>query len=416
MCFLEIKLHEENPSYWLELQSLEYNPPLKIHDSIYDLVYGTTTLHSTRPSYLITSFRQESFGEVPDVYNTSVEHKVRQIIASLSQEEQTRETLSKFFWTSNDSRQYFQQVTAPQANNLEFMIDYKHHKQWIQELDFFGNFLFQSEDIGQNQEYSDSSYFSREHQKCEFGSLNSFTEFDVGSLKLNLEPYLEHVDEKMRVQCIALLTASLANLPFVHHLALQRSPELFNFRARSITQSAQVGSDMSVTPYTAAGLLGDGQVIAIADTGVDSFSCYFYDSQGQVKPTSVASPYYDTKYRKIIQYVYNGCGDTSDAAGGHGTHVAGIATGCMANANISTDGKYDGVAPNAKLSFSDFAKPGTGLCIPSINQLYGPGYTAGARVHSNSWGSYFTGSGYYAGQNTDGYLYKTQVIESNKFS
>lgn len=72
-------------------------------------------------------------------------------------------------------------------------------------------------------------------------------------------------------------------------------------------------------------------------------------------------------------------------------------------------GKYDGMAPNAKLSFMDLGKPGTGLCIPSPVQLYGPGYIAGARVHSNSWGSQFTGNGYYSSQATDEYLYKNQV-------
>jgi hypothetical protein len=407
MCFLTIKLSEHNPDYWMNLQSLDYVPALKIHESIYDLVYDLTTLEQMEVAYLMVSFRQESFGSSPDNYNTSVEHAVRQKLATLSTSEQTMDTVHRFFWTSQASKEYFSHITAPQGNDPDFITDYKHHKTWVQLLEPFQS--IESDFIHEQQYAEQYAHQDDPTQKCGFSALNSWTEYDMGSLKLNLSPYLERIDVKMRVPCIALLTAKLANFPFVHHLALQRSPELFNFRARSITQTAQVGSDMSMAPYTAAGLLGDGQVISIADTGVDSFSCYFYDSQGQVKPTAVSSPYFDNKYRKIIQYLYNGCGDTSDAAGGHGTHVAGIATGCMANANISTDGKYDGVAPNAKLSFSDFAKPGTGLCIPSIDQLYGPGYKAGARVHSNSWGSYFTGSGYYAGQNTDTYLYKTQV-------
>lgn len=70
---------------------------------------------------------------------------------------------------------------------------------------------------------------------------------------------------------------------------------------------------------------------------------------------------------------------------------------------------YDGVAPNAKLSVSSLGKPDTGLCIPPINQLYGPGYAAGARIHSNSWGSYFTGNGFYTDQDTDRFLYSNPV-------
>ena len=70
---------------------------------------------------------------------------------------------------------------------------------------------------------------------------------------------------------------------------------------------------------------------------------------------------------------------------------------------------YDGVAPNAKLSVSSLGKPDTGLCIPPINQLYGPGYMAGSRVHSNSWGSYFTGNGFYTDQDTDRLLNSNPV-------
>jgi hypothetical protein len=74
-----------------------------------------------------------------------------------------------------------------------------------------------------------------------------------------------------------------------------------------------------------------------------------------------------------------------------------------------TVGKYDGVAPDGKLVFIDLAKPGTGLCIPAAKELYSPGYNAGARVSSNSWGGYYTGSGYYASQDVDVYLYKRPV-------
>lgn len=72
-------------------------------------------------------------------------------------------------------------------------------------------------------------------------------------------------------------------------------------------------------------------------------------------------------------------------------------------------GKYAGNAPSAKLVFVDLGKPGTGLCIPSANELYKPGDLAGARVFSNSWGNTYSGSGYYASQDTDLYLFKRPV-------
>lgn len=39
---------------------------------------------------------------------------------------------------------------------------------------------------------------------------------------------------------------------------------------------------------------------------------------------------------KVIEYAYNGCGDTGDEPSGHGTHVSGTIVGNMANANIET--------------------------------------------------------------------------------
>ena len=53
----------------------------------------------------------------------------------------------------------------------------------------------------------------------------------------------------------------------------------------------------------------------------------------------------------------------------------------------------------------------SGLAIPPYNLLYGNGYSAGARTHTNSWGSIYSGTGYYNGQDADTYLYShTDVI------
>lgn len=141
-------------------------------------------------------------------------------------------------------------------------------------------------------------------------------------------------DPTLMRSCLVYVVAVLSQDPAIHHLSMRLKPVLLNYRARSIQQTAQVGSSSNYAPYAAAGLLGDGQVVTIADTGVDSFSCYFYDSQGQVTPSDVSSPHYDTKYRKVIQYNYNSCGAKIDAPGGHGTHVCGIITGGISGANI----------------------------------------------------------------------------------
>jgi serine protease AprX len=83
----------------------------------------------------------------------------------------------------------------------------------------------------------------------------------------------------------------------------------------------------------------------------------------------------------------------------------------------NTAGIYDGVAPNAKLAFIDLSQAGQGLSLPNpISILYTIAYNAGARVHSNSWGSLFSGSGYYAGYDVDLFLYNNPVSKLNQLS
>lgn len=116
-------------------------------------------------------------------------------------------------------------------------------------------------------------------------------------------------------------------------------PELLNFRARSIINSNTVGSGNYFMPFSASGLNGDGQVVSVADTGVDVKSCYFIDPHGnlmmsensisfitlwmclgKVTPSQVSHPITDSSIRKVIQYSYNpNGGDSSDETGGHGT-------------------------------------------------------------------------------------------------
>ncbi len=121
--------------------------------------------------------------------------------------------------------------------------------------------------------------------------------------------------------------------------------ELFNFRARSVDQSAVGGaSSQSTTPYSIQGLLGANQIVAIADTGVDVTSCYFSDPSGKVvAPSDISSPKTDTSVRKVVQYTYcmnKQCNsDTSDKSAGHGTHVSGTAVGSILGADLSTS-KY----------------------------------------------------------------------------
>lgn len=99
---------------------------------------------------------------------------------------------------------------------------------------------------------------------------------------------------------------------------------------------------------------------------------------------------------------------------GHGTHVCGTIAG---NITDSTNSYYNhaGHAPAAKIAFFDMVIYNVLLfwvliylldIIPQENSnsqyftmpspigdnVFGPAYQAGARIHSNSWGGAFNGS------------------------
>jgi len=117
-------------------------------------------------------------------------------------------------------------------------------------------------------------------------------------------------------------------------------------------------------------LLGNGQVIAIADTGLDT---------GKNDQSMSA----DFRGRIVAIHPRARPNDASDL-NGHGTHVAGSILGGGSNSN----GRIRGMAPNAKLVFQSTENSEGNLTgIPNIlENLYVQAMTDGATIFSNSWG------------------------------
>ena len=111
-------------------------------------------------------------------------------------------------------------------------------------------------------------------------------------------------------------------------------PILFNYRSRSISQCAAIGSSAVTNPYTSLGLLGTNQIGAIADTGLDVTSCYFSDPYSKVTFSTINNPIYNKSARKVIQYasvpLYS---DNFDVVNGHGTHTVGTMVGSVTSSN-----------------------------------------------------------------------------------
>lgn len=179
-------------------------------------------------------------------------------------------------------------------------------------------------------------------------------------------------------------------------------------------RSLQSGAQFGGTPLYDHGIHGEGQILALLDTGVDYSSCYFSEANGALPPINTGSPAggldwtnVDLSRRKIVAYdfvyscdQYPGAPYCDDPATGlsafdnqgHGTHAAASAVGDLAP--YGTHNIADAIALSAKLIVQDAglsptdrctSRPGIG-CPVAITPLLDQAYKQGARVHSNSWG------------------------------
>ena len=178
-------------------------------------------------------------------------------------------------------------------------------------------------------------------------------------------------------------------------------------------RSLQSGSSFGPTPLHDRGLHGEGQIIAILDTGVDINNCFFMEHDGALPPFNTGSPSggldwenVDLTRRKIVAYNYlhscdqypgkPGCETPGQLASydnqGHGTHAAGAAAGDN-GAPLAHD-YGDSVAPAAKLIVQDGGYVGVDMCTQfpgvgcpaNLTPILEQAYKQGARIHSNSWG------------------------------
>lgn len=118
---------------------------------------------------------------------------------------------------------------------------------------------------------------------------------------------------------------------------------------------------------TSTGYTGKGQIVGVADTGLDTgkLQTMHPDFKGQIeKLISIGRP-----------------NDASDVHG-HGTHVAGSIVGT----GEASDGQYKGTAPGAKLVFHSIENA-KGKLNTDVETILQEAYEEGARIHSNSWGT-----------------------------
>lgn len=190
-----------------------------------------------------------------------------------------------------------------------------------------------------------------------------------------------NIDENSFKKCYANLLAILALEDNILDVRVRGKYKLFNYNGKSIVQSNTITS-LSY-PYHEAGLTGSGQVIGIGDSGVDELSCFFENSDSSlVARSSYRNPTYDLSKRVVVQYI--NFANSGDVYNGHGTHVCGTIAG-----SFSSTVNYNGHGVGAKLAFFDMSVNGESIIYPPplSKNVFPAAYSAGARLHSNSWGS-----------------------------
>ncbi|MDR0136155.1 S8 family serine peptidase [Metabacillus idriensis] len=202
--------------------------------------------------------------------------------------------------------------------------------------------------------------------------------FESGYSKL-LNVELKHVDKSKK-------KAVKKNLTEIIEYASQEDT-LFIAKENTFQLNNDVAAGiMKVnTASSTFGLSGAGQTVAVADTGLDT---------GR-NDASMHEAFHGGKIKAL--YALGRTNNSSDP-NGHGTHVAGSVLG---------DAQFKGMAPKAGLVFQSIMDAGGGLGgLPSnLNTLFSQAYSAGARVHTNSWGAPVAGAYTSESKQVDEYVY-----------
>ena len=181
------------------------------------------------------------------------------------------------------------------------------------------------------------------------------------------------------------VAALLAQHPGVEWVQGGHKVKSRNRFSRSVLQAgpgpadAAHSVDSAPTPFWDAGISGQGMVASCGDTGVDTDHCFFVDTNVSV-PYNVYSPH----HRKFASYI--ALENKRDAVDGHGSHVVGTFVGSANKGGLP--GKYDGIAKDARIVFTDLGDQYGDLFPPfDLSEGYfKKPYEYGARVHSDSWG------------------------------
>ncbi|MGD0622066.1 MAG: S8 family serine peptidase, partial [Thermacetogeniaceae bacterium] len=184
----------------------------------------------------------------------------------------------------------------------------------------------------------------------------------------------------LRLQLPQAHLEDLSQLPDVVYIEPVTSYESMNDRARDLVAATPLGVTGWLSPLQ-QGLTGDGEIIGLADTGLD------IGSTDDIHPDLASVP---GKMPKVVMLRSWAGAPVAADPNGHGTVMAAT----IAGTGAASSGRYQGVAPGASIYFQGLIDSNGQLDPPpDLDDLFAPAYAAGVRIHVNGWGG--TGNGGY---------------------
>ncbi|KAG2378065.1 hypothetical protein C9374_008687 [Naegleria lovaniensis] len=171
------------------------------------------------------------------------------------------------------------------------------------------------------------------------------------------------------------LLSYLKSLDSVDYITRGVTYQVDNYGSNQVIQSGGTNN----TYFWNYGITGNGELIAVTDTGVNVNHCFF-SGQGEIYTTL------NLNNRKIVYIdTQGGYGNTLDDTG-HGSHCAGTIAGNPSSFVSTSVNNQIGVARDAKLYVVDAQLSGSsGLTITDLKVLLPRLLDSGVRVSSNSW-------------------------------
>ncbi|WP_319506853.1 putative Ig domain-containing protein [uncultured Methanolobus sp.] len=241
-------------------------------------------------------------------------------------------------------------------------------KSLVESLDFVrwtGEFLPDYKYTDETMCTSDASLLDDDINASEM-ILFIFDPTESSAIKSNIEnlggAVVEASDRILRIQ---IPVGNIEDLAFISGVCW-----IDKFEEPSVLNDVAAGITNINTVHTTLGLNGSGQIVAVCDTGLD---------------TGINDNSMHADIRGRILSIADFSGDGAQDITGHGTHV----TGSVLGNGAMSDGQYTGMAPEATLVFQAVGTDDWGLGgIPgsNISILFQNAYSAGARIHTNSWG------------------------------